>query len=1216
MLRKFYVTITAVLLSGVAAYAQLAGGTLKGTLTDKSNNEPIPFANVAVMNGNTPVLTTVTDINGNYTLKPVQAGTYTLKSTYVGYQTVEVKNVLVVDGKTVYQNLSLNPSSTQLEEVEIVEYLEPLIDPDTKSGGTVTREEFQNMPSKNLNSVASTTAGVFQSDEGSELNVRGGRSEGTDYYVDGMKVIGTSGVPQSSVEQISVITGGVPAMFGDATGGIVSVTTRGPQSTMFGGVELITSQFLDGYGYNFFGYSLGGPLYTKKDSTGYKKTILGYFVSGEFITEKDDDPSAVGTWKVKDDVLSRLEVTPLRPADIGTGTYRTAEFLTKDSLENIKYKQNVRSNTIRFSGKLDFKPGNNFVFTLGGSVDYINRRNYVYEYALLNPSNNPQVITNTWRVFGKITQKFGKDEDKDNKSTSNIKNAFYSLQIGYSKYKRVEQDEDHKKNLFNYGYIGKFNTYRGKTYEFNENGLNGPAFYMTGFQDTLVTFERSEMNAFGANYTSLYYDLVAGSPSTLNQIPQGLGLRNGDRPSNVYSLFFNTGRQYGGYNETDNSQFRVFTTFSADIKNHAIQIGFEYEQRNNRYWSVSPIALWTQMRQLTNFQLTQIDVTNPTYAFSVQGYDFYDFERAVDGASQNWFDKQLREKLGAGANEFIDVDAYDPSTYDISMFSADDLLNSGGSFVNYYGYSYDGKKSKNIPTFEDFFNKKDANGNFSRDIAPYQPIYVAGFIQDKFDFKDLKFNVGLRVDRFDANQKVLADKYLFYQAKTAGEVTNLGDHPSNIGDNFVVYVDDFNPTGVVGYRNENVWYNAQGVVVEDPSVIADASSTGTITPYLVDPNDNPGGQTFLGAFKDYDPQTTFMPRIAFSFPISDVANFFAHYDVLTQRPQSFQRLDPTDYYFIANRQGQVLDNPNLRPERTTDYELGFSQILSEKKNSSLTLSAYYREMRDMIQVIQVYQSYPLNYITFGNIDFGTTKGFTATYDLRRSGGVTLNASYTLQFADGTGSSASGGYNLVSSGLPNLRSTIPLDFDQRHAIVTSFDYRFGTGKNYRGPVIKKGDKSKNILSDVGFNIVFRAGSGLPYTKQSNVTQAAAFGIAQRSVLKGSQNGSNLPWQYRMDIRIDKNFELTFGKGEGDKKKMANLNVYLQVLNVLNTKNIINIYSYTGNPNDDGFLADATSQNAINGQINPQSFRDLYSIKVNNPSNYSRPRVIRLGLQFDF
>ena len=71
---------------------------------------------------------------------------------------------------------------------------------------------------------------------------------------------------------------------------------------------------------------------------------------------------------------------------------------------------------------------------------------------------------------------------------------------------------------------------------------------------------------------------------------------------------------------------------------------------------------------------------------------------------------------------------------------------------------------------------------------------------------------------------------------------------------------------------------------------------------------------------------------------------------------------------------------------------------------------------------------------YQNIDFGTVKGFSTSYDLRRTGRVQMTTNYTLQFADGTGSSASSGYSLVNTGQPNLRTTIPLSYDQRH---TSF-----------------------------------------------------------------------------------------------------------------------------------------------------------------------------------
>lgn len=1224
MLRKLSSLAAVILLSAAFAFGQ-GSGIVKGVVKDGSNGEPIPFANVGLFDGGNQILTTMSDIEGNYTLKPIPPGVYTLKATYVGYATKQVEKVIVSSDKTTYNDISLTPTTQQLDQVEIVAYQEPLIDPDTKSGGTVTREEYQNMPSKNINSVASTTAGVFQADEGGAINVRGSRSDGTDYYIDGQKVIGSTGVPQSAVGEINVITGGVPAMYGDATGGIINISTRGPQSEFFGGVEGITSQFLDAYGYNFLGFTVGGPIISKKDSTGMKQSVIGYIFSGEYINEKDDDPSAIGGYRVKEDVLDRLENTPLVPSDLGSGTYKSTEFITLDSLDKIKYRQNVRSKSLRLNAKLDFRLSKNFMLTFGGSMDYNNRHAYVYEYALFNPSNNPQVITNTWRTYAKITQKFGSDVvSKDDKSTSNIKNAYYTLQANYSQYKRTEQDDNHKTNLFDYGYIGKFTTYRAPVYLPQENG-NQVEYHLAGYMDTLVTFDRSELNEFGANYTTLVYDLLAGDPSTLDEIFVLGGLRNGDRPSNIYSLWYNTGRQYGGYNIQNTSQFSIRAHFSADIKSHAVQAGFEYEQRTDRFWSVAPIGLWGLMRQLTNFHLDQLDLANPIFNPYLSGtYPYYDYNYAINYSTQRYFDKALRAKLGVSDGQYLDLDSYDPGTFDISMFSADDLLNSGSSFVNYYGYSHDGKILRDKISFNDFFTQKDDKDNFTRAIDAYRPTYIAGYIQDKFDFKDIKFNVGVRVDLFDANQMVLADKYLLYPAKTVSEVNGSlnpnGDHPTNMGDDYVVYVDNTNPTTILGYRDEDTWYDANGNELQNPEIIASGSATGTITPYLQDPSANVIDQT---AFKDYQPKPTFMPRIAFSFPISDQANFFAHYDVLTQRPSAANRLEILDYYFLTASQGSVINNPDLKPERTTDYELGFSQTLTEKKNSAIRISAFYRELRDMIQIMSVNYAYPMNYISYGNLDFGTVKGMEVAYDLRRSGGVQMTASYTLQFADGTGSSASEGYNLVSQGLPNLRTTMPLDFDQRHTIVTNFDYRFGSGKNYKGPVWtknkgKENEKVTQILKNVGANMVFRLGSGLPYTKQGNVTQAAAFGIAQRSTLKGSVNGSYLPWTYRMDLRIDKDFERTWGKkGEGeDKGNLVNINVYLQILNVLNTKNIQNVYAYTGNPDDDGFLASAEAQSTINAQTNPTSFMDLYSIKVNNPSNYSIPRRIRLGVSLEF
>jgi hypothetical protein len=540
------------------------------------------------------------------------------------------------------------------------------------------------------------------------------------------------------------------------------------------------------------------------------------------------------------------------------------------------------------------------------------------------------------------------------------------------------------------------------------------------------------------------------------------------------------------------------------------------------------------------------------------------------------------------------------------LFSPDELLNNGSSLVYYYGYDIYGNQLTSTPTLQSFFEEGS-----DRSIAAFNPIYTAGYIQDKFAIDDLIFNVGLRIDRYDANQKVLKDQHLLYSAFTASANTDLlngTDIPSTIGNDFVVYVDDIeNPSSVVGYRDntDDSWYNAEGLQISDPTLLAEAAG-GKISPYLIDAQSAKEGIVNVDqAFEDYTPELIFMPRIAFSFPISDEAQFFAHYDVLTQRPPEGNRLEPVDYLFMADRVGATLNNPNLKPEKTVDYELGFAKTLSLK--SALKISAFYKELRDMIQITNVLSAYPAQYYTYDNIDFGTVKGMSINYDLRRTNNVQLTANYTLQFADGTGSSATSGQSLVNTGQPNLRTTIPLSYDQRHAISAAIDYHYGDGKDYNGPVWF----GLNVFENAGANLTLAAGSGTPYSKQSNITQEAADGINDRSTLEGSLNGSRLPWQFRINMKINKEFEIKWNE-----KKSSHLNVYLQIQNLMNAKNIISVYRATGNAQDDGYLTAAASQSAIDAKNDADSFRYLYSLAVNNPNNYSLPRMIRAGVSLQF
>lgn len=1215
MLKKLLSGSIMIMLLCVAGFAQ-SSGTLMGKLIDKATGEPIPFANIVIESSGRQVGGTQSDFNGEYTIRPIPPGRYDVKATYVGMQPVLIQNVIISPDRITFLNVEFEATSIALPEFKVLSFVVPLINPDGgSSGATISREEIAKMPGRDASSVAVTVGGVFSLD-GEVGSIRGSRSEGTVMYIDGQRVRGSSSLPKSALDQVQVITGGLPAMYGDATGGIIQVTTRGASREFGGGIELLTSQFLDPYGYNLLGFSVTGPLI--RGSAEHPTSLLGFFISGELTHIRDTRPFAttIGVYKAKDDVLEYLENNPLRPSGLGFGVFQNGSYVRLSDLERMKSKVNAASRGVNLSAKFDVRTTPNTNLSFGGSINYENNIAYVHSNSLFNFNNNPQVINNTWRVWGRFSQKFPTDP----KSDSPIRNVFYQIQADYSKVLQTIQDPNHGSDLFKYGYIGKFTTTKINSYELGDLASHGltNVFIHNGFRDIMYDFEPGTINPILAQYTNRYYGLydpASGMYANSVLVQNGGGLLNGMMAPSIYGMWTSPGNPYNAYQLTDLTQIGFNASATAEIRRHAIQFGFQYEQRVDRYFGAAPVGLWERMRLLANKHIEQLDLNNPQLVFDEWGVfqDTVWYNRLFDGPSQAFIDYNLRksQNLPTDGLHWLDVDSYDPSMLQISWFSADELLNEGTNpTVTYYGYDHTGQKLTSRPSFEDFFTKRDAFGNFTREVPAFEPIYMAGYIQDKFAFEDLIFNVGVRVDRFDANQKVLKDPFLLYEAKTVGEVTNLGAHPSNMLSDYVVYVDDVNnPSAIMGYRSGSVWYNAQGIEIADPALL---QSIGGISPYLVDPSLT---RPTADAFKDYVPQVNVMPRIAFSFPISDEALFFANYDVLTKRPTTGLRFDPTDYYFIEAQGQNVLNNPNLKPEQTIDYELGFQQKLN--LFSAIKFSAFYREIRNLVQVYRFSGAYPVSYISYNNIDFGTVKGMTISYDLRRTANVWLKANYTLQFADGTGSSATSGINLVRTGQPNLRIINPLDFDRRHNFSLVLDYRYGGGKDYNGPRIpirvRGSEKVREIalLENTGINFTFLGGSGVPYSRSSTIVPTALGGGTY--VLQGTMNGSRLPWQFTINSRLDRDIRIFWGES---KTKYSDINIYLEVLNVLNTQNILSVYRATGNPDDDGYLSAAEYQAGINAQLDPVAFREQYALMVNSPYNFSLPRQIRLGIMFNF
>ncbi|MEO5905415.1 MAG: outer membrane beta-barrel protein, partial [Saprospiraceae bacterium] len=525
-----------------------------------------------------------------------------------------------------------------------------------------------------------------------------------------------------------------------------------------------------------------------------------------------------------------------------------------------------------------------------------------------------------------------------------------------------------------------------------------------------------------------------------------------------------------------------------------------------------------------------------------------------------------------------------------------------------------GKKLPYSTSFDDFFTAEaeDGSGRRTLPVAGNKPIYSAAYFQDKFTFRDIIFRLGLRVDRYDANTKVLRDPYSLNQIMSANDFYALNPDENRfaaVQDDWKVYVVSDGGSDVRAFRDGDQWYTAEGTPVNDGSVIL---GNEIPIPFYVEPDQDKRNIRLRGfnveqSFEDYKPQVSWMPRLAFSFPISDEANFFVHYDVLVQRPPSNTIATALNYFYWSD--GPPRNNPNLKPEKTIDFEVGFKQKITN--SSAITLTSYYKELRDMIQS-QRYLFVPgvpgNSYASYGNQDFGTVKGFSFSYDLRRTQNLELTAAYTLQFADGTGSSETTQSDLQLNSRGNLRYLSPLSFDERHRLSGNLDYRYGTGKQYNGPRWF----GKDVFSNAGLSLQANAASGRPYTKREKPEIYGSSGIG------GSINGSRLPWNFSIDLRADKSFRL----GAVESPNSLFMNVYVRVENLLDTRNIVGVYSASGSAYDDGFLETPSGASSVQTLIDSGREDDVdnylfsYQMGELNSGFFTAPRRIYLGASVQF
>ncbi len=354
------------------------------------------------------------------------------------------------------------------------------------------------------------------------------------------------------------------------------------------------------------------------------------------------------------------------------------------------------------------------------------------------------------------------------------------------------------------------------------------------------------------------------------------------------------------------------------------------------------------------------------------------------------------------------------------------------------------------------------------------------------------------------------------------------------------------------------------------------------------------------------------PRLGLAFPATDRTVFHVQFGKFIQAPRLDQLYFNMRWYDMVFQGGNFFTTPpgfGLEPQQTTQYEIGFNQQFAD--NASFDITVFYKDIQDWITTSR-YQGGPTDAIAYYNVlvngDFATTKGIEFAMTLRRTNRIAGQVNYTYSAALGTGSVSGSSIAGTEQGtnVPTIIS--PLDFNRPHVGSVNFDYRFGK------------DDGGAILEQLGLNLLFKFQSGHPYTLregafgQQDASDGGEIGDTRNRNPLESVNSSMTPWNYTIDLRLDKTFDLG----------PVAANLYVYAMNLTDKRNVENVYMRTGNAWDDGFKADtktSASTAAANGGEKFWALYDAINLSGNGANALSGrlfgvPRQIRAGIRLEF
>ncbi|MBN1996885.1 TonB-dependent receptor [candidate division KSB1 bacterium] len=321
---------------------------------------------------------------------------------------------------------------------------------------------------------------------------------------------------------------------------------------------------------------------------------------------------------------------------------------------------------------------------------------------------------------------------------------------------------------------------------------------------------------------------------------------------------------------------------------------------------------------------------------------------------------------------------------------------------------------------------------------------------------------------------------------------------------------------------------------------------------------------WISTYPDADARFNIAPRLGLSYQLGKMALLRFSYGHFYQYPPHSTMYQNNSYVIAPTNYESTLGNPQVQPEMTVNYEIGLWQMLNDYMD--LEIALWYKDIYNLstVNVVTTYNA--VRYGLYGNKDYGNARGLEVKYNTHIAN-LYAEINYTLQYTRGNADNPQFTFTRAGNSQDPIPTLIPMSWDQRHTMNISVGYN---------------------AKDYGISAMGWFGSGSAYTwspiDQNPLNRVYLF-----------PNNASKPFHYTVDLQAHYDWGSIMG---------AKLRWTVRVYNLFDRLNEDNVNSNTGR----------TNQAIIRPQDRLGHWSDFstYEERIYSPSNWSSPRLVKLGL----